>query len=332
MRFVEDISQETISMLQRIYKQSQHHRVRQRAHCLLLSYHGSTTTQLMQIFQVDRITIYHWFNAWETRRLVGLYDKAKQGRPQKCTSEQKAYIRQWAKVFPKNLNQVGALVTQHFQIRLSKQTLKRILKSMAFSWRRVRKGVKGEPDPEEYQQKQEALYDLQQQVSQGTLDLYYFDESGFYLTPYLPYAWQEKDETITLESAHSKRLNVLGFLSKNNELQAYSRVGSVNSDVVVRCINDFCQDLDKKTVLVMDNAPIHTSETFQDHIVLWKEKGLDIFYLPKYAPELNCIEILWRFMKYEWIEFDAYKSWRHLVDYVENVLQNFGDKYKIIFA
>lgn len=332
MRFVEDISQETISMLQRIYKQSQHHRVRQRAHCLLLSYHGSTTTQLMQIFQVDRITIYHWFNAWETRRLVGLYDKAKQGRPQKCTSEQKAYIRQWAKVFPKNLNQVGALVTQHFQIRLSKQTLKRILKSMAFSWRRVRKGVKGEPDPEEYQQKQEALYDLQQQVSQGTLDLYYFDESGFYLTPYLPYAWQEKDETITLESAHSKRLNVLGFLSKNNELQAYSRVGSVNSDVVVRCINDFCQDLDKKTVLVMDNAPIHTSETFQDHIVLWKEKGLDIFYLPKYAPELNCIEILWRFMKYEWIEFDAYKSWRHLVDYVENVLQNFGDKYKIIFV
>jgi len=105
----------------------------------------------MKIFQVDRITIYHWFDAWETRHLAGLYDKAKQGRPQKCTPEQKEYIRQWAKAFPKNLNQVGALVAEHFQIRLSKQTLKRILKSMAFSWRRVRMGVKGEPDPEEYQ-------------------------------------------------------------------------------------------------------------------------------------------------------------------------------------
>jgi len=113
MRFVEDVSQETISMLQRIYKQSKHHRVRQRAQCLLLSYHGSTTTQLMKIFQVDRITIYHWFNAWETRHLPGLYDKAKQGRPQKCTPEQKEYIRQWAKAFPKNLNQVGALVVEH---------------------------------------------------------------------------------------------------------------------------------------------------------------------------------------------------------------------------
>ena len=29
---------------------------------------------------------------------------------------------------------------------------------------------------------------------------------------------------------------------------------------------------------------------------------------------------------------DAYKSWAHLVNYVENVLQNFGEKYKIIFV
>jgi len=82
----------------------------------------------------------------------------------------------------------------------------------------------------------------------------------------------------------------------------------------------------------MDNSPIHTSEVFQANIPLWKDRGLDIFYLPKYSPELNCIEILWRFIKYEWIELGAYKSWTHLVNYVENVLQNFGEKYKIIFG
>jgi hypothetical protein len=75
---------------------------------------------------------------------------------------------------------------------------------------------------------------------------------------------------------------------------------------------------------LMDNAPIHTSETFQANIPLWQEKGLDIFYLPN----LNYIEILWCFIKYEWIELDAYKSWMHWVNYVENVLQNFGEKEK----
>jgi transposase len=332
MRFVENVSHETISMLQRIYKQSKHHRVRQRAHCILLSLQRHTTTELLKIFCVDRITIYHWFDAWESRHLAGLYDQAKQGRPPKCTLEQKAHIRQWAKAFPKDLHKISGLAAEHFDVRISKQTLKRILKSLAFSWRRIRKGPKGAPDPEEYQQKKQKLHHLQQQASHGILDLYYFDESGFCLTPYLPYAWQEKGQTIRLQSGSSKRLNVLGFLSKNNELQAYSRLGTIDSDVVIRCINDFCKDLDKKTVLVMDNAPIHTSEHFQTHIPLWKEKGLDIFYLPKYSPELNLIEILWRFIKYEWIDLDAYKSWTHLVNYVENVLQNFGEKYKITFA
>lgn len=332
MRFIEDISQETFSMLQRIYKQSKHHRVRQRAHCILLSFQRATTTELLKIFHVDRITIYHWFDAWESRHLAGLYDHAKQGRPPKCTPEQKAQMRQWAKAFPKNLNKIRSLVVEHFDVRVSKHTVKRILKSMAWSWRRIRKGPQGKPDPEEYQQKKQALSAFQQQASQGILDLYYFDESGFCLMPYLPYAWQEKGQTIQLPSRPSKRLNVLGFLSKNNELQAYSRLGTIDSDVVIRCINDFCKDLDKKTILVMDNSPIHTSKKFQAHIPGWAEQGLDIFYLPKYSPELNIIEMLWRFIKYEWIDLDADKSWTHLVNYVENVLQNFGEKYKIIFA
>ena len=122
MRFIENVSQETLSMLQRIYKHSKHHRVRQRAHCILLSFQHHTTTELVNIFQVDRITIYHWFDAWESRHLAGLYDHAKPGRPPKCTSEQKAHIRQWAKEFPKNLNKIRTLVAEHFDLRLSKQT------------------------------------------------------------------------------------------------------------------------------------------------------------------------------------------------------------------
>jgi hypothetical protein len=57
---------------------------------------------------------------------------------------------------------------------------------MAFSGRRIRQELAGAPDPAEYQQKKPALCDLQQQASQGMLALYYFDESGFCLTPYLP--------------------------------------------------------------------------------------------------------------------------------------------------
>jgi transposase len=333
MRFIEDLSQETQSILQRIYKYSQHYRVRQRAHCILLSSKGSTTTQLQEIFHVDRITIYHWLNAWESRRLCGLYERKGRGRPPKLTTEHKEQIRQWAKDFPRNLHQIRLLIHEKFGIDVSKDTIKNILQCLQFGWHRIRRIPKGEPDPDEYQQKKEAWESLKKQEDAGEIDLRYFDASGFCLMPYMPYAWQEKGQLITVETdAHSKRLNVLGFLNRQNAWATYTFEGRIDSEVVIACIDDFCQTLCKKTVIVMDQASIHTSKEFTAKIAVWKEKNVEIFYLPPYSPELNIIEILWRFMKYEWIELWAYKSWANMVEYVENILKKFGIEYKINFS
>jgi len=126
MRFIEHVSQETISMVQSIDKHSKQHRVRQRAHGLLLRLHRHATTELMHLFQVDRMTMYHWFDAWESRHLAGVYDHPKPGRPPQDTPEQQAHMRQWAKDSPKHLNKIGAVVAAHCDRRLSKQPVKRL--------------------------------------------------------------------------------------------------------------------------------------------------------------------------------------------------------------
>ena len=95
--------------------------------------------------------------------------------------------------------------------------------------------------------------------------------------------------------------------------------------------NEFCKTIAGPTVVVVDNASIHRSEAFQEEWPTWEKEGLLVFYLPQYSPQLNLIEILWRFMKYEWIEFWAYTSFDHLVQYVEGVIRDFGGKYKINF-
>ncbi len=48
----------------------------------------------------------------------------------------------------------------------------------------------------------------------------------------------------------------------------------------------------------MDQASIHTSDKMMEKIEEWEKKNLEIFWLPTYSPELNLIEILWRFIKY----------------------------------
>jgi len=54
--------------------------------------------------------------------------------------------------------------------------------------------------------------------------------------------------------------------------------------------------------------------------------------LPSYSPQLNLIEILWRFIKYEWLEIEAYSNWQTFVDSVDKILREFGENYVINFV
>ena len=152
------------------------------------------------------------------------------------------------------------------------------------------------------------------------------------MVPYVPYCWQDKSEVECFETNKSKRLNVIGLLNKNNDLESYIFENQINSEIVIKFLDNYANKINKRTVVVIDNAPIHRSKAFQKKIAEWKEKKLEIFWLPTYSPQLNLIEILWRFMKYEWIEKEAYLSWNNLVEYVEKVLKHFGTEYTINFA
>ena len=216
--------------------------------------------------------------------------------------------------------------------KVSKKTIKRIIKSATMGWDRIKRRVGGEPIPSVYNSKVEELEQLKKQEEQGEIEIRYVDESGFCLIPYIPYAWQEANQKIEIKSQQSKRLNVLGFLRKDNELDAYTFNCSINSDVVIACIDKFCEKITKKTFLVMDNSSIHQNNLFWDKEDEWREKGLEIFFLPTYSPQLNIIEILWRMMKYKWLEAEAYESYSNLVEAVEEIIKNFGTEYTINFV
>jgi transposase len=186
--------------------------------------------------------------------------------------------------------------------------------------------------PKDYEEKKEELEIYKKQSEQGSIDLYYGDGSGFSLVPYIPYAWQEIGTTIEIPSFKSKTLNLFGIWDAKKDLNLYSFEGNLTSDIIIEYINDFSKKITKKTVLVLDNAPIHKSKIFKIKIKEWAEKGLKIFHLPSYSPHLNLIEHLWRFMKYEWIEFSVYNSWENLLKYIEKVANNFGSLYTINFV
>lgn len=171
-----------------------------------------------------------------------------------------------------------------------------------------------------------------QQAQNNELELYYFDESGFSLTPSIPYAWQKIGTTIEVPSSRSVQLNVVGFVNRDCRFESFVFKGSITSAAVVACINDFASRLTQPTALIVDNAPTHTSNEFKKEIDKWSKQGLIIVPISPYSPELNIIEIVWRKIKYEWLPFSAYDSFESLESNLHHVLSNIGKTYNIDFA
>jgi len=332
MIFIREINPLSLKLLERIYRQSRHHQVRTRAHCLILALQGVKTEELSKILCVSYKTIYNWLNRWELEGMVGLYNKPGRGCKPTFNPEQKAKIREWAQQSPRQLKQVAQKIKEEWSIEISTKTIKRVLKTLSMSWHRMRRGLGGEPNSEEYKEKQAQLEEFKRLESQGILDLYYLDETGFSLIPGVPYGWQNLGEYSAIPSSRSRRLNVLGIMNKNNHLEAYISFQSINSDVVISWIDTFFSTVDKPTVIVVDGSSIHTSDAILDKIEEWFERGITIFKLPPYSPQLNLIEILWRFIKYQWIEIDAYKNWETFIASIEKILKEVGKNYVINFV
>ena len=107
--------------------------------------------------------------------------------------------------------------------------------------------------------------------------------------------------------------------------------GSVDTSVIIACFDQLSTQIAKRSDVLLDHAPMHRSKAFMAQMPRWVRQGLIVKYLPAYAPELNLIEILWRFIKYYWLPFSAYTSFQGLYKAVEDILTRFGTDYTITF-
>ena len=197
----------------------------------------------------------------------------------------------------------------------------------------MRRSIRPKRNDAEFKKAEKKIGELEKRRDRGEIDIAYFDESGCDLQPTVPYAWQPKGETIEVPSSQSRRLSIVGFFNtETNALYSFIFEDSVNGDVVAACFDAFSERITKKTVVIMDNASYHTCDKFTENIEKWEKKGLFIMYIPAYCPELNLIEILWRFIKHIWLPFSAYVSFESLREELEKVLKGVGSEYIINFS
>jgi transposase len=188
------------------------------------------------------------------------------------------------------------------------------------------------PNEEVYRLKVEGLAELERLASQDLIDLYYGDESRVSVNAYVPYGWQLADEDVFMPSTQGAGLNCFALLSRGSECIFETARASITSDFIIEQFERLSLAIRTVTVVVLDNARVHQSEKVQERRRYWQERGLLLFYLLPYSPHLNLAEVLWRKLKYEWLQPDDYKTTEGLFYQVRQALSAVGTQLKIQFS
>jgi len=145
---------------------------------------------------------------------------------------------------------------------------------------------------------------LRAQAEAGDITLLFADESEALTHPYLARAWARRGADLRVPApGQAQKIAMMGSLD-------YARRKLIVTTSRTKRSADFIEHLQaldrlygpkpgapaKPVVLVLDNGPIHVSKASRAALAE-RAHWLTVEWLPKYAPELNDIEIVWGDLK-----------------------------------
>lgn len=199
-------------------------------------------------------------------------------------------------------------------------------------YRRIRKRPEGVPSPQLYVYKTEKLQELERLYAKREINLFYGDESYVCTEGYVPYGWQFPGEDVFVPSERAKRPNIFEMIDRDNHFEGFCTNEAINTGKVVDFLEYYSFKIDKKTVVVLDNASVHRNAKIRVMRPIWEKRGLFIFYIPPYSPHLNIVETLWRVMKGKWFRPQDYTSAETLFYTTNRVLAAIGKDLKINYT
>lgn len=200
---------------------------------------------------------------------------------------------------------IARLITEieaHEGVRIGKSQLSEALRKN-FRWRRPRHTLKGRQNAGEIARVGLRLQLRKAQAEAGGIVLLYGDESEALTHPYLARAWARCGADLRVPAPGQAKKVAIGSLNHvTRQLIVHTSATKRSSDFIAHLVQ-----LDhlygpqpgrpiKPVVLVEDNGPIHVSKLTRKALEARKH-WLTVEWLPKYAPELNDIEVVWRDLK-----------------------------------
>jgi transposase len=174
------------------------------------------------------------------------------------------------------------------------------------------------------------LANLKAKAATGSIALYYLDECGF--SPTLPVgsSWclPGRRKLIRYEAPQGRRVNALAAYrpyGRSPRLDVFTAERTWNSHDLIGFLKALPWSRGPR-VVVLDNAGLHTSKVIRQVRRELSSRGIYLYFLPPYSPELNEIEPVFRQVKYHEIPERSHTTRIGLRVAVERAFGNYGRK------
>jgi transposase len=148
---------------------------------------------------------------------------------------------------------------------------------------------------------------------------YFFDESRFGTYSNLGYGWFKKGSRTEIKvKLGFQNFYLYSAVNPKTGEDFTCQIPHINTDWMNLFLKELSFSLKNKEIfLIMDGAGWHKSNALKI------PSNIDIIYLPPYSPELNPVERLWQYTKFNTIRNKIYET----IEELEEVVCDFVQKY-----
>jgi transposase len=266
---------------------------------------GFTEAEVADLLGVCRETVCHWWSAYAHGGLDAL-PQDRTGRPQgsgrALSEEQAEQIQRLLRTHhPEELGipaplwnrrAVRDLIRQECDIPLAVRTVGLYLRRWGFTAKRPRRHARDQ-DPEEVRQWLEETYPaIAGRAAREGAEIHWCDEVGVAADqhPGRGYAPEGEAATMDVPDRHI-RANQISTITNEGKVHFMTYLGTMTAAVYLVFLARLLRSTAGKVFLIVDRLRAHKTPAVERWLARHRER-IEVFYLPRYAPELNADEYL----------------------------------------
>jgi transposase len=300
-----------IEKLTEAMKETESTRMYERYLAVRLHLEGRTLTEIAAILGRSFPAISGYWNGYRQEGLEGLEFGEYPGGIRKLSDEQETRLKEmmvsqrpvdvgFEAKYTWTLKIIRAWILREFGEKYTLKGVSKLLHRLGFSYTKATYTLVRANKEKQKQFREVTLPELKEELSQGKIDhLLFEDESMIRAYLALQYNWfpTGQQRKIATHGEH-KGAKLFAAIDYETGHVIHREEEKFTATAFQRFLDDILQGYPEGQIaIVLDNARTHHADEIQSF--LRQHPRLRLVYLPKYSPEFNPVEGLWKWLKHD---------------------------------